>query len=376
MNATFRSKKVTSTSKVKQIEPWIDSSELTYLKEVIYSTYVNESAMTQRFEQRISKTFGATFVSCMANGTMALYSALVACGIGPGDEVLVPNITFIATSNAVILSGATPVFVDVNNSDYTLDPVCCEKAINKNTKAIIPVQLYGRTCDMDSVNQLASKYSLKVIEDAAQAVGVRYKNRFAGTLGNIGVFSFYSNKTITTGEGGCILTEDKDLFNSCYSLKNHGRDRKGTFVHEKIGYNFCFTDLQAALGMAQLDKLKSIIELKKQIHDRYLNDIRWNPSYIIPLHTHSYNVPVHWFTSIIVEDRHRLEVFLADNNIETRRFFCPLHIQPCYRYMGISSHSFNNSLYAYEHGLSLPSAAKLEQDRLEYTINLINKFYD
>lgn len=376
MNATFRSKKVTNTSKVNQIEPWIDASELNYLKEVIFSTYVNESEMTKRFEQRISETFGATFVSCMANGTMALYSALVASGVGPGDEVLVPNITFIATSNAVILAGATPVFVDVNNSDFTLDPIRCEKLVNKNTKAIIPVQLYGRTCDMDYINQLASKYSLKVIEDAAQAVGVRYKNRFAGTLGNIGVFSFYSNKTITTGEGGCILTDDKDLFTSCYSLKNHGRDRKGTFVHEKIGFNFCFTDLQAALGMAQLDKLSNIIGLKKQIHDRYLNDIKWNPNYIKPLPTHSYNDPVHWFTSILVEDRQRLEGFLAENKIETRRFFCPLHIQPCYRYMGFSSQTFDNSLYAYEHGLSLPSAAKLEQDRLEYTINLINKFYD
>ena len=354
---------------IPQIEPWIDSQELKYLKEAIKSTYVTENALTQRFELRIQELTGAKHVISMCNGTAALYCCLKALGIGPGDEVIVPNLTFIATANAVIMAGATPVFCDVTDT-FSIDLDSAKKCRTAKTKAILPVHLYGLSADIQDIIWFARDYNLKVIEDAAQGVGVKYNGVHVGTLGDMGILSFYGNKTITCGEGGVVLTNDSELAEKCYKLKNHGRKGKGVFIHDTIGFNFCFTEMQAAVGLAQLDKLPDIIERKQAIYDRYMRELDLKPI-IIPVHT----TPVHWFTSFLVPNRPRLKYYLLSKDIQTREFFYPLDWQPCYNNM---THKvfFDNSHRLYEQGISLPSSCNLTSAQQGRVIREVKNFYD
>jgi len=346
------------------------------LSKAIASTFVNEHSLTRQFETELGRKFGANNVAAMANGTGALFCALKALGLQEGDEVIVPNLTFIATANAVILAGGIPVFADVNALNYTLCPLALESLITKKTKGIIPVQLYGQCCDMHQILQVAKKHDLFVLEDAAQGVGVKYYNQFAGTIGDAGIYSFYSNKTITTGEGGCVLTDKKEVYDQCVKLKNHGRLNKGTFIHEEIGFNFCFTDIQAALGLSQLNKLDRIISKKEKIYNYYQNEIGSIGKNLTPIQILKGVTPVYWFSSFLVEDRFGLENYLHSKGIQTRRFFCPLNLQPCYRDTINCSDSYKNSSYAYEHGLSLPSAYGLGGREMDYIVKNINKYYE
>ena len=203
----------------------------------------------------------------MTNGTAALYCGLKALDLKEEDEIIVPNMTFIASSNAVIFARAKPVLCDIDPNRLCVSAEQIEKVITNKTKAIMPVHLYGRSCDMDPIMNLAKKYNLKIIEDAAQWVGVLYKGRHVGTFGEIGTLSFYANKTITCGEGGIVLTNDDNIKDHCYKMKNHGRSKKGTFIHESIGFNFAFTEMQAAIGISQLKKLNRIISKKEKIYN-------------------------------------------------------------------------------------------------------------
>jgi len=360
-------------NKIPQIQPWIDEEELEEITNVVRSTYITENAATELFEDKIKQLTGAKFVVSMTNGTVALYAILKASGIGPGDEVIVPDMTFVATANAVILAGAKPIFCDVDPITCCIDSDKAEAMINNHTKAIIPVHLYGLGADIDNMVALCQKYEILLIEDAAQGVGVKYRHQHVGTFGKAGILSFYGNKTITTGEGGVVLTDDPILAEECYKLKNHGRREKGIFIHESIGFNFSFTDLQAAIGVAQLNKLERIIHRKKIIHDYYfehLNGIDAIRFQFIPEET---TTPVFWFTNIYIEDLESLVQYLDKNGIGSRRYFYPLHKQPCYSDMK----SYNNpiSMDVYLHGLSLPSSVTLTDSQLSYIVQIIKKFY-
>ena len=232
--------------RVIQIEPWIDRSELKQLKRVVKSTFVSEYKLNEEFESLIKKITSSPHAVSMTNGTAALFCALKALGIGEGDEVIVPNMTFIASANAVIFAGATPVLCDVDKDSLCMSAEEASKVITSKTKAIMPVHLYGKSCDMDSLKELAISHDLKIIEDAAQGMGVLYKGQHVGTFGDAGVLSFYANKTITCGEGGVVLSPNEKVIKDCYKMKNHGRSGKGVFVHESIGFNFCFTEMQSA----------------------------------------------------------------------------------------------------------------------------------
>jgi len=248
---------------IPQIEPWIDNRELYYLKKVVESTYVTENKLTKEFENRVKESTGSKYAIAYTNGTMALYACLKALGIKRSDKVIVPNMTFVATANAVIMAGATPVFCEVQEDTFCMDPEQLKGLIDPYTKAIIPVHLYGQAANMDSIMAIANDKNIPIIEDAAQGVGVKYKDKHVGTFGDMGILSYYGNKTITCGEGGIILTDSEDLAKACYRLKNHGRDTKGIFKHDHIGYNFSFTEMQAAIGLAQMDKLPDIISKKR-----------------------------------------------------------------------------------------------------------------
>ena len=360
---------------IPQIKPWIDNDELDQLKRVVESTYVTENILTKEFEELTKAYSNSKFAIAICNGTMATYCILKALNIGVGDEVIVPDMTFIATSNAVIMTGATPIFCDISINDLGIDPTTLESLITRHTKAIMPVHLYGQAADMDRINSIAKKYSIHVIEDAAQGVGVFYKNKHTGTLSDAGVLSYYGNKTLTCGECGIILTQSKELAQLCYRIKNHGRDKKGTFIHDHIGYNFCFTEMQAAIGISQMNKLARIISLKQTHYDIYhslLKDIDEFQPIAISSNT---TQPVHWFTSFWVKDINRLQEFLLDQGIQTRRFFYPLHRQPCYQHLTING-DFKTSNYAYENGLSLPSSYDLTEVNQRYIAKKIKEFYE
>ena len=310
----------------------------------------------------------------MTNGTAAIFCAVKALGIGEGDEVIVPNITFIASANAVIFAGATPVLCDVEENSMCMSAQDVAKVITPRTKAIMPVHLYGRSCDMDSLIKLANEFNIKIIEDAAQGVGVLYRGQHVGTFGDAGILSFYANKTITCGEGGVVLSGNLNTIQDCYKMKNHGRKEKGVFVHESIGFNFCFTEMQAAVGISQLKKLKKVIKRKGEICDFYQNNIRNNLLEAIPIDQDT--TPVHWFTSFFTDHKEALKEYLKSHKIPTRDFFYPLHLQPCYQASDLINVDVELPISEriFQRGISLPSAYNITTRQLKYICKTINNF--
>lgn len=361
------------TDVIPQIAPWIDDAELEMLREVVKSTYVTEHRLTERFEEEIRRLTGAKHAVTVANGTVALYCSLLALGIKADDEVLVPDMTFIATANAVVMAGGRPVFVDVDRKTFCMDPEHAAALITPRTKGILPVHLYGIAADVPSLEALCCRHGLWLLEDAAQGVGVRLHGRHVGTFGRLGVLSFYGNKTITTGEGGVVLSNEGELARGVFRLKNHGRDRKGIFVHEHIGFNFSFTEMQAAVGLAQLGKLDRIIGRKAEIRKCYEEALGGLPGLSFPSVPHGTS-PVFWFTSVLSDDVEGLASHLSARGIQTRRFFLPLHEQPCYQGRGLDLTPRPGSRWAYDHGLSLPSSYDLSKEAQERVIEAVRDF--
>ena len=345
---------------IVQVEPWIDDGELRELKRVIDSTFVVEHELTHEFETMTAHLTHSKHAVAVCNGTMALFVSIKALGIGPGDEVIVPNLTFVATANAVILAGATPVLCEVHEDTFCIDVGRAEKLITPQTRAIIPVHLYGQSADMTRVMDFAKKHGLRVLEDAAEGVGVTFEGKHVGTFGEMGILSYYGNKTVTCGEGGMVLTDDEELAKAAYRLKNYGREQKGTFIHESIGFNFSFTDLQAAVGVAQMKKMPAIVARKQEIHDRYVDELRDLSFFLTPAYIDPRCQPVFWFTSFLCEDPDGLSQFLRRQNVQTRRFFYPLHMQPCYSDRKHGPESLTKILASVKkstaRGISLPSA--------------------
>lgn len=360
--------------KIIQIEPWIDKRELKELKKVIKSTFVSEHKATKEFETLIQQITKSNYAVSMTNGTAALFCALKALGVGEGDEVIVPNMTFIASANAVIFTGATPVLCDVDKDSFCMSAEEASKVISPRTKAIMPVHLYGKSCDMDSLKELAKSHNVKIIEDAAQGMGVLYKGRHVGTFGEAGVLSFYANKTITCGEGGVVLSPNKNIIEDCYKMKNHGRSGKGVFVHESIGFNFCFTEMQAAVGVSQLKKLKKVIKKKEKIYNFYIKNI--NNKLLRQPPVDFKTTPVHWFTSFLTDYKQEFKKHLENYNIQTRDFFYPLNKQPCYQDSDFidSSADLPVSEKIYNCGVSLPSSYNINKKQLGQVCEAVNKF--
>ncbi|MCK4589136.1 MAG: DegT/DnrJ/EryC1/StrS family aminotransferase [Nanoarchaeota archaeon] len=358
---------------IPQIEPWIDEEELKEITEVIKSTWLTEGEKTKEFEEMFRDLTGAKFAHAFCNGTATLFTTLKVLGVGEGDEVIVPNLTFTASINTILFAGAKPILVDVDKRTFNIDPDLIEGKITSKTKAIMPVHLYGQSADIDKIMKIAKEHNLFVVEDAAQGVGVKFNGQHVGTFGDFGSFSFYGNKTITTGEGGLLITNDEKLAFDSYAFKNHGRLKKGVFVHDKIGFNFSFTEMQAAIGLAQMRKLDKIIKLKEKIRNLYLAQLKdileVELTFIDPRCS-----PVHWFTNIIVLDPVKLAEFLKEKGIQTRRFFYPIHKQPCYQNLKFGD-NFPNSQYAYEHGLSLPSSVLLKEEEIAKVCEEIKNFY-
>ncbi len=354
---------------ITQCEPWLGEEEILEVTNVLRSNWITEGERTAEFERRVAGYCGAKHAISCSNCTLALYVGLKALGIGDGDEVIVPDFTFYASASSVKMAGAEPVLVDISLDTFNIDPELIEKAITSRTKAIMPVHLYGLAAEMDIICKIAERHHLFIIEDAAEAIGSRLDGKHAGAFGDIGCLSFYGNKTITTGEGGIILTNRSDLAEKCLILKNHGRTQAGGYYHDYLGFNFRMTDIQSAIGLVQLSKLDTILRKKKHIRAAYSKELAGVNGLTFPREFPGYE-HAHWFTNILLDAPQELASFLQEQGIATRRFFYPLHLQPCLKQSG----EFPNSVKAYETGLSLPSSATLTDEQISFVCEMIKRF--
>ena len=370
-----------STIKIPIAVPAIGSKELVKVKEAVESGWVSSKGkFIEEFEQRFADFCGAKYGIATSNGTAALHLALSALGIGKGDEVIIPTFTFVATANTVRYTGAKPVFVDSTKDCWCINPLLIEEKITSRTKAIIPVHLYGHPSDMDPILKIARKHHLYVIEDAAEAHGAEYKGIRVGSLGTIGCFSFYGNKIITTGEGGMCVTNNKRLAQKMMILRDHGMNPKKRYWYDVIGFNYRMTNLQAALGVAQLERINDFIKKKRQIASWYkdgLHNLAQKGS--ITVHPElAWAKCVYWMYSILIErnfgkTRNQIITILERKGIETRPFFYPIHTLPPYRKFANNNYPVAEDIA--KRGINLPSAVSLIEKDINQITLVIRKMY-
>lgn len=360
--------------KIPWYEPRMSTHELVYLKQVLKTHHPNHGTLTRTFEQKIASLVGSAHAVAVPSGTAALFLALKALGIKSGDEVIVPDITFIATANAVDLCGAKPVLVDIDPKTLTIDCDAFKKAITKKTRAVIPVHVSGRGADMDTIMAIAEKHRLFVVEDAAEALASKYKKGYLGTFGHAGCFSFSAMKIITSGQGGMIVTQDEMLAQKIRALRNQGIAERGTGgddIHPDIGYNFKFTDIQAAVALGQLHYLRSRIEHSRARHHIYTKALsNLSELSLLPFNTAAGELPL--WTDIRTARRDALDVYLRAQNIDCRKFWLPLHHQAPYRR---SDDRFPNSSKLSYESLWLPSAFTLRDMDVRTVCQAIQNFF-
>jgi dTDP-4-amino-4,6-dideoxygalactose transaminase len=377
-----KSKKVEgyNTLNTPLTRPYFDSEELREVNEVLNSGWVTKGPKVKEFEDKITEYIGIKYAIAVTNCTSALHLALLSIGVKKGDEVLVADFTFPATGHAVLYCGAKPVFVDIDLKTYNINPESIEEKITERTKAIIPVHTFGQPAEMDTIMEISEDYNLKVIEDAACALGAKYKNKYAGTIGDIGCFSFHARKGITTGEGGMVVTNNKILADKIRNLSVFGmtsawdRERSDKFVipeFTEVGYNYKMSDITAAVGVAQLRKLDKIIE-RKQGFAKYWDVKLQEIELIEPPHV-SENVKHIYQSYIALIDKHinrnKLIELLMKKGVQTQIGTYASHIQPVYD----SNQKCPNSLEIFNRSLALPLYYKLGEEDIDVSAEVLKK---
>ena len=359
---------MTAPSWIPMAAPVLGEEELANVISAVRSGWISSlGAFVREFEEGFAAFCRARYGIAVANGTQALHLALVAAGVGPGDEVLVPTLTFVATASAVRYCGATPVFVDASRESWQLDVSQLEAKLTARTKAIVPVHVYGHPCDMEPIRQLAGPQGLAVVEDAAEAHGAEYRGRRVGALGDVGCFSFYGNKLITTGEGGMCVTDDAVLADRLRLLRDHAMDPKRPYWHEVVGYNYRMTNLQAAVGVAQLKRLPAFIDKKRQLAAWYREALRpLAEAGRLQLHPEaSWARSVFWMYSVVLAETEvpveTVRVRLRDAGVDSRPFFHPVHTLPPYA----TGERLPVAQALAARGINLPSGVALERDDVE-----------
>ncbi len=370
--------------KIPVAKPFLGEEEAEAVREVLLSGWVTQGKKVAEFEEIICEYVGAKYTIATSSCTTALHLSFLSLGIGPGDEVILPSYTFIATANAVLHAGAKPVFVDIDPHTYNLDPAKIEEKITSRTKAILPVHQVGLPCDMDEIMKIAKKYNLYVIEDAACALGSKYKDKMVGIIGDITCFSFHPRKVITTGEGGAITTDIPEIAEKCRIIRSHGasisdleRHISSRIVFEKyteLGYNYRLTDIQAAVGIQQMKRINEFIEKRRTLAERYTESLGNNEFFITP-HVPSY--AFHNFQSYILRlkehapfSRDELMEKLLVKGIATRRGIMAIHLEPYYL-KNFAPISLPETEKALDTTVILPLYPQMTQEEQDYVIENI-----
>lgn len=360
-------------------EPNLGQEEMALVQDCLHSSWISsQGAYVSEFETLFKNFVGSSDAIAVSNGTLGLVLALHLIGVSANDEVLVPNLTFGATANAVVQVGAKPILVDVDANTMFIDLKDAESKITSQTKAIIPVYLYGKPGPIDSLVRLANTNGLRVIEDAAEALGTYFEGKHVGTFGDVGVFSFFANKTITTGEGGMLVLRDSTLSKKARLMRSHGFSVSNRYWHEQWGSNFRLTNMQAAVGVGQMSKIDNFLSKKREIAKFYYDQLSPLENRFLRFNRNAENLSdSFWLTTIHLENPSQLTSlidFLDDFRIETRRFFYPLHIQPAFsKYRGELDYPISVKLF--ESGLCLPSSTKITIPELEYVVRKIKEFF-
>jgi perosamine synthetase len=363
-------------------QPLLDGNEKNYVLECLNSGWISsEGEFVKKFEYQFARSVGRKFGIAVCNGSVALDVAIAALDIDVGDEVILPTFTIISCAAAIVRSGAIPVVVDCDRSTWNMDVNQIEAKITPKTKAIMVVHIYGLPVDMNPILDLAKAYNLQIIEDAAEMHGQTYNGKPCGSFGAISTFSFYANKHITTGEGGMLVTDDPELSDRCMSLRNLCFDNKNRFVHEELGWNYRMTNLQAALGVAQLERLEAIAIRKRTMGRLYTKLLKDISGLQLPLDRTSYAQNIYWVYAIVLEDSMPFDAKeimnrLGAKGIGTRPFFFPMHQQPVFKKMGLFSGTPQDYPVAEkiaQRGFYLPSGAALTESQIIQVVDTLKQ---
>lgn len=353
--------------------PSLDGNERKYVDECIDTTWISSRGhFVTDFENAFASYIGMKYATGVCNGTVAIHLAMVALGIKKGDEVIVPTFTYVASANPILMVGATPVFVDSLKDSWQMDPADIERKITNKTKAIVVVHLYGHPCDMDSIMAIAKAHHLIVIEDCAEAIGSEYKGKKIGSFGDIACFSFFGNKTITCGEGGMVMTNNENLYEKLVHFKAQGVSKTREYWHDVVGYNYRMTNIQAAIGLAQLEKIEEKVAKKIKLGEWYQKYLAETPLVFhspLPDVVHTF-----WMCSVLArdeEERIALREYLKENGIETRPTFPAIHEMPMYDINEYFPVAKDLSV----RGINLPSYPALEESDIVNICNTIKAFY-
>jgi perosamine synthetase len=353
---------------IAQHKPVFDKADVKAVQKVIQSGWISEGAETKKLEENFRKFLHCKYAVATTSGTSALFLALAANGIKKGDEVIIPNLTFAATGSAVFMTGAKPVLADIESNTFTISIDSIKKKLSKKTKAIIPVHLNGRAPDMDSLLEISEKYGIKIIEDAAQALGSKYKTKYLSTIGDAGAFSLSPPKIITMGQGGIVTTNNKNTYEKILDLKDQGRHDKSD-SHPVVGFNFKITDYQAALGNSQFKKIPARIRKLNKIFQGYRELISKNKNLKIPDIKKEEQL---WYFDILIKEKSNLINSLIKNKIHIREFYKPLNEQGAF----LTTKNFPISKKISSLGLYLPSHVDLTQNDVESVSSKINHFFN
>jgi perosamine synthetase len=359
---------LTDDAKITIGYPSVDVEEADAAHRVVMSGLLTQGQEVAQAEGAFAALAGTKEAVAVANGTLALEAALRAHGIGPGDEVITTSFSFFATAASIVRSGATPIFVDIDETNFNIDPARIEEAVTSKTAAIMPVHLFGRICDMDAIRKIAERHKLAIIEDAAQGAGSYYKGTHAGAFGS-GCFSFYGSKNITCGEGGMITTNDLDLATHVRKLRNHGSSK--TYMHEEVFSNYRMTDVQAAILNVQIEKIEKLTVRRQENAAYYDTALNFAGVITPPTNDQEYTSCYHQYTIRIPGQRNQVQAELANNNIDARVFYpIPLHKQPALKLPDIC---LPRAEKASEEVLSLPVHPGLGEAELSRVVETLRR---
>jgi perosamine synthetase len=366
--------------------PSITQKEIDYVTDAVTNAwYANANRYRERFEKAFAKYLDVEFAISLPSCTSAIHLSLLALGIGPGDEVIVPDVTWIASAAPITYVGATPVFADIDSRTWCLSAQSFEECITSKTKAVIPVDLYGGMPDMHALIDVAKKHGIVVIEDAAQAIGSEYMQRKAGSFGDTGVFSFHGSKTLTTGEGGMLVTHHEKIYRRCLFLREHGRNPEEykKFWNIEVAYKYKMSDIQAALGLAQLERIDELVKCKRQIFSWYqleLNNIQGiTLNYEMPNTKNTY-----WLLTVVFDEKfgfkkEKIIDLMSKKGIDCRPFFYPLSCMPAYQNSDQAEQARQRNKNAYKispYGLNLPSGLNMTKEKVGYVCDVLKSVLD